>query len=146
MELLPKTRLELRLRVRIGQNAVDDLMTDEKETLPQPLVLAFAPLHRSAMGIAWGSVLGALIFLMTVTLLIKGGDRIGPNLGLLNQFFIGYTVTVTGAFVGLVYGFITGFILGWGFAFVRNIAVWAWLTAIRSRAEMDQYGDFLDHM
>ncbi len=150
MELLPKTRVELRVRVRLGRAAVDELMVEEErkpeEELPSPLLLAFAPIHRTAMGVAGGVVCGGLLFLMTLFLVVKGGYPIGPNLALLGQFLFGYTVTFPGAFIGLLWGFGVGFLLGWGFAVVRNAIVWAWLTLIRSRAEMDQYGDFLDHM
>ncbi len=114
--------------------------------LPRPLLQAFAPLHRLAMGMAWGVVFGGLVFLMTVTLLVKGGEVVGPNLALLGQYFFGYSVTWAGAVIGLLWGFGTGFVLGWLFAVIRNIVFWFWLTLIRSRAEMEQYGDFLDHM
>lgn len=114
--------------------------------VPGPLLRAFAPMHRVAMGVAWGVVLGALIFLATAVLLLRGGDVVGPNLALLAQFFFGYTVTWPGAFLGMFYGFLTGFILGWGFALVRNLAVYLWLVVIKTRAEMDEYSDFLDHM
>jgi hypothetical protein len=87
-----------------------------------------------------------MLFVMTMALVIKGGYPVGPNLALLGQFFFGYTVTLPGAFVGLLWGFLTGFLLGYGFALVRNLAVWLWLVVIRSRAEMEQYGDFLDHL
>jgi hypothetical protein len=110
------------------------------------ILRAFAPLHRVAMGVAWGIALGVGIFLLTAVLLIKGGPLVGPNLALIGQFFFGYTVTWPGAFVGLLWGFLVGFILGWGFAFTRNLAFWLWLTLIKSRAEMEEYGDFLDHM
>jgi hypothetical protein len=147
MELLPKTRVELRVEVRHGRAALEELMNEAREDeLPSPLLLAFAPLHRVALGVACGAVLGGLIFLMTLALLIKGGYPVGPNLELLGQFFFGYHVTFSGAFIGLAWGFMAGFLLGWGFAFARNAAVWLWLTIVRSRAEMEQYGDFLDHM
>jgi hypothetical protein len=148
MELLPKTRVELHVRVRLGRAALKELMTEEepKDQLPSPLLLAFAPMHRTAMGAAFGVVLGGLLFLMTAALVIKGGYPVGPNLALLSQFFFGYTVTFPGAFVGLLWGCGVGFLLGWGFAVVRNLIVWSWLVLIRSRAEMDEYGDFLDHM
>jgi hypothetical protein len=147
MELLPRTRVELNLHVRFGRKALEELMREEeRESLPPPLLLAFAPLHRTALGVAGGVVLGGMIFLATLYLVLKGGYPVGPNLALLGQFFFGYEVTFPGAFIGLAYGFLTGFILGWGFAVLRNIAVWLWLTIIRSRAEMEQYGDFLDHM
>jgi hypothetical protein len=117
-----------------------------REELPRPLLRAFAPLHRTALGVSVGTVLGTLIFVMTGTLLLKGGDVIGPNLALLNQYFIGYSVSWPGAFVGLLWGLGVGFAIGWGFALTRNLVIWAWLLVIRSRAEMERYGDFLDHL
>jgi hypothetical protein len=39
-----------------------------------------------------------------------------------------------------------GFIFGWSLALIRNAAVWIWLTVIRSRAEMSEYSDLLDHL
>jgi hypothetical protein len=147
MELLPKTRVELHIRVRLGRQALEDIVADEaQEQLPSSILLAFAPIHRMAMGIAGGAVLGGFLFLLTMILVIKGGYPVGPRLALLGHFFFGYEVTFLGAFIGLLWGFVAGFMLGWGFAVVRNIAVWLWLTVIRSRAEMEQYGDFLDHM
>ncbi len=147
MELLPKTRVELCIRVRLGRQAVDEMMAEHTpERLPDNLLLAFAPLHRMAMGIAAGAVGGSLLFLLTLFLVAKGGYPIGPNMKLLGQFFFGYDVTVAGSFIGLLWGFAAGFVAGYGFAVVRNIAVWLWLTVIRSEAEMDQYGDFLDHI
>lgn len=122
-------------------------MTVEKQSeLPRPLLQAFAPLHRVAMGVAWGVTLGGVIFLMTVILLLKGGDVVGPNLSLLGQFLFGFDVSWRGAFMGFLWGFVSGFILGWGFAFMRNLVFWIWLSLVRSRAEMEQFGDFLDHM
>ena len=110
------------------------------------LLLAFAPLHRLALGVASGVVMGGLIFFATALLLVKGGYPVGPNLALLGEFMFGYEVTIRGAFIGLAWGFGIGFFLGWCFAVAHNVAIWVWLMVIRSRAEMDQYGDFLDHM
>jgi hypothetical protein len=96
------------------------------------------------MGIAWGTVGGGLLALASLVLVLQGKDIL--SLGLLGQFFPGYSVSWRGVFIGLLWGFGTGFALGYGFALVRNAAVWLWLTVIRSRAEMDQYSDFLDHL
>jgi hypothetical protein len=146
MELLPRTRVELRVRVQWG-GRVEELMAEaEKEQIPSPLLLAFAPLHRVAMGSAVGVVLGGIVFLITAALLVKGGYPIGPRLALLAHYFVGYSVTWSGALIGLCWGFGIGFMLGWGFALLRNFVVWSWLSLIRSRAEMEQYGDFLDHL
>ncbi len=130
----------------IEQGAVNELMAvEDRPEIPAELLLAFAPLHRLAMGVAVGVVFGGLVFLVTIVQAIRG-EGLGPNLWLLGHFFIGYRVTIPGAFVGLLWGFGVGFVLGWGFALLRNMIVWIWLTVIRSRAEMEQYRDFLDHL
>ncbi|MGH9814514.1 MAG: hypothetical protein ACRD5F_13980 [Candidatus Acidiferrales bacterium] len=114
--------------------------------LPEPVLLAFAPLHRMGMGMAGGVVFGGGLFLMTIALLLRGGYPIGPKLSLLSHFFSGYSVTWPGSLLGLAWGFVAGFFLGYSFALAHNLAVWLWLVVVKSRAEMDQYGDFLDHM
>lgn len=130
----------------LANNAREEAVVEvNKQQVPKPLLLVFAPLHRTALGVACGAVLGGGLFLVTIVQVIRGGFPV-PNLWLLGQFFWGYRVTVPGAFVGLVWGFGIGFVLGWGFALLRNVAIWIWLTVIRSRAEMEHYGDFLDHL
>jgi len=119
---------------------------NEKLPIPTPVLRAFAPQHKSALGVACGVVLGGLVFLATGVLLLKGGEVVGPNLGLLSEFFLGYTVSWRGAIIGLLWGFGGGFLLGWGFALLRNLFIWIWLTLVRTRAEMEEYGDFLDHL
>jgi hypothetical protein len=69
-------------------------------------------LRASAQGIALGSVLGLAVFAATNFLVIKGGDRVGPHLSLLSQFFIGYRVSFLGSLVGAFYGFVLGYALG----------------------------------
>ena len=113
-------------------------------SVSDPILLAFAPLHRTAMGVAWGVVGGGLLAVASLVLVLRGKDIL--SLGLLAQFFWGYRISWAGVFIGLLWGFGVGFVLGYGFAFARNAAVWIWLTVIRSRAEMDQYSDFLDHL
>jgi hypothetical protein len=122
----------------------DALPPMSDSSVPDPLLRAFAPLHRAAMGIAWGTVGGGLLALASLVLVLRRKDIL--SLGLLGQFFPGYSVSWRGVFIGLLWGFGMGFALGYGFALVRNAAVWVWLTVIRSRAEMDQYSDFLDHL
>jgi hypothetical protein len=135
------------VRVRLSSFATEEVMAEEeKGAVPAPFLLAFAPIRRSALGVAVGVVLGGLVFLMTAVLLVRDGNPIGLNLALLGQYFLGYTVTWPGAVLGLLWGLVLGFVLGWGFALIRNLAVWLWLTVIRSRAEMEHYADFLDHL
>src|SRR5271157_191118 len=125
-------------------SAEGELPRPESDSVPSPLLRAFAPLHRTAMGVACGVVGGGLLAIASLVLVLRGKDML--SLGLLGQFFPGYSVSWSGVFIGLLWGFGVGFVLGYGFAFVRNAAVWIWLTVIRSRAEMEQYSDFLDHL
>jgi hypothetical protein len=108
-----------------------------KDTKPEtpdsaePVILAFARLDRIALGVAVGSVAGGIVFLATLYLLAKGGPHPGRYLSLLNQYFIGFSVTPGGAFVGLLYGFLTGFLVGWFVAFLRNLLLSAYLSFVR---------------
>jgi hypothetical protein len=122
------------------------LMPDNDKSDNSPPLLAFGPVRRIALGMAFGVVFGGSVFLATLIVMLKKGDANLIQLELLNQFFWGYSVSLSGALIGLAWGFGTGFVLGWLLAAVRNTVVWIWLTAVRSRAEMDQYSDFLDHL
>jgi hypothetical protein len=84
---------------------------------------AFAKLDAVALGAAVGTVWGGGIWAMTVSLLAKGGNTIGPNLALLGQFIPDYSVSWTGSLIGLFYGFGTGFLFGFAFAHARNAAM-----------------------
>lgn len=99
------------------------------------LAQAFAKLDPMSLGLATGLTTGALLFLATLFLILRGGDAVGSNLALLDQFFPGYRVTVLGSLVGLLYGFLFGFVVGWGGAFVRNAAVFLHFAVIQRRAE-----------
>lgn len=96
---------------------------------------AFPKLDRVALGLSMGAVGGMALFLATLFLVMKGGDVIGPNLQLLNQYFPGYSVTMLGASLGLGYGFGGGFASGWSFAFFRNASLFLYVAVTRRRAE-----------
>ena len=96
------------------------------------------------MGVAVGTIFSCLLFLATLVALLSGVPS-EPNLALLSQFLFGYRVSFTGSLVGLLWGFAIGFVLGWSFALLHNLTVWIVLIQVRSRAEMDQFGDVLDH-
>ncbi len=98
------------------------------------------------MGIACGVVLAAALWLVTAVLILKGGSVVGPNLGLLSQFFHGYSVTWKGSVVALAWGFGIGYVGGWLFAGLRNLVFRVWLAFARSRAEFEEYGDILNRL
>jgi hypothetical protein len=132
----------------------DTTMASAKDIVSQPqipdepglLLRSFAPLHRIAMGIASGVVTSGLLTITSLVLVLRGTDESRTAGALVGQFLWGYSVSWPGVLIGMLWGFAVGFVLGYGFALVRNSAVWLWLTVIRSRAEMDQYSDFLDHL
>lgn len=90
----------------------------------QSITDAVARLRASVMALVCAALTGTLLFIATIWLVIRGpapGEReIGPHLGLLNNFFPGYEVSVIGAVVGFLYGALLGAILGWVFSIVYN--------------------------
>jgi hypothetical protein len=95
-------------------------LTDQEKALEKIVMTRLARLSATIYGIVFGLVLGVVIFLATLWLVIRGGPVVGPNLSLLGQFYLGYTVTYWGSLVGFVYGFITGFTIGFSIATIYN--------------------------
>ena len=112
--------------------------------LEAELSRVFLKLDRFALGLSVGTVTGLGLFLATIILVLKGGPVVGPTLGLLGQYFPGYTVTAAGSLLGLVYGFFTGFVGGWGFAVARNAAVILCMAIVRRRAQASLLRRILD--
>ena len=75
-------------------------------------------LNIKAFGLAGGITWGLLILLLTFWFLIMGYQ--GSVLAKLGNVYIGYSVTIWGAFIGLAWGFIDGFIIGAFFAWLYN--------------------------
>lgn len=88
---------------------------------PEQVVLAHV-LHLNAtiQGVVTGLIVGLGVFIATNWLVLKGGEVVGPHLGLLSQFFIGYRVTFLGSVIGLAYGLVTGFAIGYSVARLYN--------------------------
>ena len=107
------------------------------------LIRTFARLDALALGTSCGIVCALGVFAATAILLIRGRERTGPNLSLLSEYFIGYSVTWSGSIIGAVYGFVMGFITGWTVAVVRNLSIATYMHVVRLRAHLS--GDhFLD--
>ncbi|NOT09712.1 MAG: hypothetical protein HOP28_16080 [Gemmatimonadales bacterium] len=109
------------------------------------LFLAFAPIHKAAFGVAIGVVSALVVFLLTAIVLLRHQEQVIP-LELLSVYLKGYSVSWTGALKGAAWGGIGGFVFGWFAAFCRNLALAISLFVIRSRAELAQTRDFLDHV
>ncbi|GAX60453.1 protoporphyrinogen oxidase [Candidatus Scalindua japonica] len=118
----------------------------DKIGMPDELILqAFTKMDKSAFAIATGSVSGLLIFTATIWLVLKGGEVVGPNLQLLSQYFIGYSVTVTGAFIGAAYGILCGGTFGWLLAYMRNLSISFFINRIKKKEELSSFRDFSEH-
>ncbi|MGH7539962.1 MAG: hypothetical protein ACRELC_03080 [Gemmatimonadota bacterium] len=115
------------------------------EHLPREAILAFRPLHKRALGLACGIVGGALVFLLTIFhLLVLGGEETG--LRLLSAYFYGYEVSWKGAFIGAFWGFVSCSVFGWFAAFLRNVLLATFIFVARTRAELRESRDILDHI
>lgn len=61
-----------------------------------------------AIALTIGLTAGLLLWLATAILLLRGGEQVGKHLGLLALFLPNYSVTWSGAMVGLFWGFVVG--------------------------------------
>jgi hypothetical protein len=124
----------------------DDLPNAEalRVDAPPDLLLAFYPLHKAAFGAAVGVATGLVVFLATAIVVLHGDNAI--SLQLLAQYMKGYSVSWGGAIVGGLWAGFAGFVFGWFTAFCRNLVLAVSLFVIRTRAELTQTRDFLDHI
>ena len=76
--------------------------------------------------------------------LVLDGDASG--LRLLSQYFYGYSVSWGGVPVAFLWGFVTAFVFAWFGAFVHNLVVATYIFVARTRDELAQTRDFLDHI
>lgn len=74
-------------------------------------------LNKKAFGLTCGILWGLTILVATLWVMIRGG---GETLGLLQQFYFGYSISYGGAIIGLIWGVVDGFICGWIFAWLYN--------------------------
>ena len=83
--------------------------------------------------LAVGLLAGVALFVVTNWLVLKGGPVVGPHLGLLGQFFIGYRVTFVGSLIGFAYAFVTGGIVAYVGASIYN-----WVADLRQPRDAQQ--------
>lgn len=109
--------------------------------------VAFGIVHKRALGLAVGITVGGLVAIMTtVHVILAPAPDAAPNIGLLAQYFYGYSVTPLGVFVGAFWGFVTGFFGGWFLAFCRNFVLALQIVLARARGGLDASRDILDHI
>jgi len=93
---------------------------DQQEWNEEDLTGEILRLNDTILALVLGLMTGLLVFVATNWLVIKGGNRVGPHLALLGQFFPGYSVSFLGSLLGLAYGSMLGAVVGWSIAWVYN--------------------------
>jgi len=89
------------------------------------LAVAVARLRAGIMALVFAVFGGVGLFVATAWLLVRGGPNVGQHLGLLSNYFPGYSVSWQGSVLGLVYGALTGGVLGASLAWIYNrLAQW----------------------
>ena len=95
----------------------------DREASPQDIELiaaAVARLRAGIMALVFAFCGGVGLFVATVWLLLRGGRQVGIHLGLLANYFPGYSVSWLGSLVGLVYGALVGGAIGYSVAWIYN--------------------------
>lgn len=96
--------------------SVSDVRPDERALIEAAVVRMRARI----MAVVFGMLGGTGIFVATAWLLIRGGPQVGLHLGLLRNYFPGYSVTWPGAFIGFFWGALAGAVVGYVLAWIYN--------------------------
>jgi hypothetical protein len=122
---------------RAPHSVPGDRLIPRRLTPEELIEAAFAKLDPVALGVAVGIVIGVTLLVSTITLLLKGGVAVGRTLALLDNVLLGFSVTWSGALLGLIEAGIGGFLVGYLFASLRNLGIdaYAWLLQRRAIAE-----------
>jgi hypothetical protein len=127
------TDAEYHEEVKAVRDGPEPPLGDAAAAVVAQLLEKFDPV---AMGLAAAAVLGAIIWLATVILVLKGGAVVGPTLALLAEYFPGYRVSAGGSLIGLLYGSALGFLAGWAFARIQNLQPALLLALARRQREL----------
>ena len=100
----------------VGQTVNETDMPPKVEQIRRSVI----KLSGHILGFIIGLIGALLIFVATNFLVLKGGQVVGPHMGLLDQFLVGYSVTFIGSLVGAGYAFIIGYGSGLFVAAIYN--------------------------
>jgi protoporphyrinogen oxidase len=113
--------------------------------LDRAVLKSLARMDKLAFATAVGTVSGLAVFLATVWVWFRG-PLPGYNFWLLGQYFLGYSLTLNGAFIGFGYSFFWGFFFGWLFAYLRNLVIGIFLYYVKQEAEAKSFKNLLDYI
>ncbi len=78
-------------------------------------------LNKTSLGFSLGIIWGLGVFLLTIWVMIRFPQGQHLYLGMLKNVYLGYSVSLPGAVIGLIWGFIDAFIAGWLIAALYNL-------------------------
>ncbi len=114
--------------------------------IEKAIIRVFSRLDKFAFAVAVGTASFLFLFLATIFLVFKGDRNIVHSMLLLNNYFIGYDITIKGAFIGGGYCFLWGFISGWLFAYIRNLSLGFVIYKEKKKLENQSLKDLLDYI
>lgn len=101
------------------------------------LMAGFARMDVMALAVAVGGVCATILFLGTITLLLKGAPanaHIGPHLGMLSGYLPGYSVSWSGSVVGAIYSGVIGAVIGFVWGALWNLTHYLYIILVVVRA------------
>ena len=107
------------------------------------VIRAFARFDKWSLAISTGTICGLVVFLATLWLTLTGDVNATQLLQILNQYFIGYTVTLKGAFIAMGYTFLWSFLFGWLFAYLHNVLIAFFFYRVKRKIELREFRDFI---
>lgn len=114
--------------------------------IEKTIIRVFSRLDKFAFAVAVGTASFLFLFLTTIFLVFKGDQNIVQSMLLLNNYFIGYDISIKGAFIGGGYCFLWGFISGWLFAYIRNLSLGFVIYMEKKKLENQSLKDLLDYI
>jgi protoporphyrinogen oxidase len=114
--------------------------------IEKAIIRVFSRLDKFAFAVAVGTASFLFLFLTTIFLVFKGDQNIVQSMLLLNNYFIGYDISIKGAFIGGGYCFLWGFISGWLFAYIRNLSLGFVIYKEKKKLENQSLKDLLDYI
>ncbi len=114
--------------------------------IEKAIIRVFSRLDKFAFAVAVGTASFLFLFLATIFLVFKGDQNIVQSMLLLNNYFIGYDISIKGAFIGGGYCFLWGFISGWLFAYIRNLSLGFVIYKEKKKLENQSLKDLLDYI
>lgn len=103
------------------KNCSSDKKVEESAPIDNnPIVWQLLKIQMHVNGLTFGIFFATGLFLVTIWLLILGGENVGETLSLLRYYMPGYSVTILGCLIGALYGLFYGYLFGFSTAYIYD--------------------------